>query len=106
MTVAKQELPGAGNLPFFWSLFIVAHQKEPVVEVVDQCEGVWDVVALGAKHQHHCQAQLFVTPFCEEPLGDASSGDGEAWLCAGVHQAREGRHLLHLHPAQLRQGGT
>ena len=40
---------------------MVVHQEEPVVEVVDEREGVRDVVSLGAEHQQHSQAQLLLT---------------------------------------------
>lgn len=42
-------------------------------------------------------------PVCVEAFGYASSGDAEAWLCVGVRQSWEGRHSLHLPPAQLFQ---
>lgn len=34
---------------------------EPVVEVVDQRECVWNVVALGAEEQQHSQRELLGT---------------------------------------------
>lgn len=42
-------------------------------------------------------------PVCVQSFGYASSGDVEAWLGAGVRQPREGRHSLHLPPAELLQ---
>lgn len=45
---------------------------------------------------------IFV-PVCVESFCYASSRDGEAWLCVSVCQPREGRHSLHLPPAELLQ---
>lgn len=42
-------------------------------------------------------------PVCVESFGYASSRDVEARLRIGVRQSREGRHLLHLPPAELFQ---
>ncbi len=42
-------------------------------------------------------------PVCVESFCDASSRDVEAWLCVSISQSREGRHSLHLPPAELLQ---
>lgn len=46
---------------------MIVQQMEPVVEVIDKRESVWDVVALWAEEQQHSQREIFSTAGpCEE----------------------------------------
>lgn len=55
-----------GKLPFkFEHQQLVTHrivqQVEPVIEAVNQSEGVWNVVTLRAEEQQHSQREVFST---------------------------------------------
>lgn len=39
----------------------LVHQVQPVVEIVEEAEGIWDVVSLRAEDQQHRQRDVLCT---------------------------------------------